>query len=68
MKNNIASKIYFSISDPRFKQMLSDYEREFKEQLSICYLFEKLSLLKTKDMTITEGINRDKGLQLIKKL
>lgn len=68
MKNNIASRIYFSISDPRFKQTLSDYEREFAEQLSICQLFEKLSLLETEDMTITESLSQDKGLQLLKKL
>ena len=64
MKNNIASKIHFRISDSRFKQTLSDYEHEFTEQLSICQLFEKLSLSETEDMTITH----DKRLQLLKKL
>lgn len=68
MKNNIASKIHFSISDPRFRQTLSDYEHEFAEQLSICQLFEKLSLLETEDMTITEGTSHDKGPQLLKKV
>ena len=68
MKNNIASKIYFSVLDPRFKQTLCDYENEFAIQLSICQLFEKLSLLETEDMTIEEDISQDKGLQLLKKL
>ncbi len=67
-KNHIASKVYFNISDPRFKQTLSAYKHEFEEQLSICQLFEKLSLLNTEDMTITEGISHDKELQLLKKL
>lgn len=66
MKNNIASKIYYSISDSRFKQTLSDYEHEFIEQLSICQLFEKLSLLKTEDMVISDSINPTKELQLLK--
>ena len=68
MKNNIASKVYFSISDPRFKQTLSAYEHEFAEQLAICYLFEKLSLLKTENMTITESLSQNKEIQLLKKL
>ncbi len=66
MKNNIASKIYYSISDPRFKQTLSDYEHEFIEQLSICQLFGKLSLLKTEDMVISDSIKPTKELQLLK--
>ncbi len=68
MKNNIASKVYSSISDPRFKQTLSTYEHEFEEQLDICYLFEKLSLLKTENMTITESLSQNKEIQLLKKL
>ncbi len=68
MKKNIASKIYFSISDPRFKQTLSNYEHEFVEQLSNCQLFEKLAILETEDMTITESINQENGLPLLKKL
>ena len=68
MKNNIASKVYFSISDPRFKQTLSAYEQEFAEQLAICYLFEKISLLKTENMTITESISQNKELEILKKL
>ena len=67
MKRHIASKIFFSISDPRFKQALSEREHEIAEQLSICQLFEKLALLKTKDMTITEGFKQDEGFQLLKK-
>ena len=66
MKDNIASKIYFSISDPRFKQTLSEYERELEEQLSICQLFEKIALIKSKDMTITENTETNKGIQLLK--
>ena len=68
MKKNIASKIYFSISDPRFKQTLSNYEHEFVEQLSNCQLFEKLAILETEDMTITESINQENGLPLLKRL
>ena len=58
MKNNIALN----------KQTLFDYEHEFVEQLSICQLFEKLALLKTEDMTITESINQENGLPLLKRL
>ena len=68
MKNNIASKVYLSISDSRFKQTLSAYEHEFAEQLDICYLFEKISLLNTENMTITESLSQNKELQLLKKL
>ena len=58
MKNNIALN----------KQTLFDYEHEFVEQLSICQLFEKLALLKTEDMTITESINQENGFPLLKRL
>ncbi len=66
LKGHIASEVCFSISDPRFIQTLSNYKHKFEEQLSICQLFEKLSLLKTEDMIITEDINQDKNLQLLK--
>ena len=65
LKNQIVSKVYFNISDSKFKQMLATCEQEFSAQLSICQLFEELSLLKTKDMTITKSINQE--LQLLKK-
>ena len=68
MKNHIASKVYFNTSDLKFKQTLSDYEQEWAKQLSICQLFEKLSLSETEDMTITDSINQDKKFQLLKKL
>ena len=58
------SNLYFNISDPTFKQALSNYEYQFEEQLSICQLFEQLSLLASEDMKISQ----DKELQLVKKI
>ncbi len=52
----------------RFKKTLSELEKEFKEQLNICQLFEKLSLLNTEDMIITDDItlNENQSLNLKK--
>lgn len=66
MRHKIVLNVPFKISDPRFKQTLTEYEQAFINQLSVCQLFEKLSLLNTEDMNIIHEMKPNNGFQLLK--
>lgn len=66
LKHQIVSKIPYSVSDPKFKPTLAEYEKDYIEQLAICQLFEKLALSNTEDMNITLEIEDKNELELLK--
>lgn len=55
-----------SVSDDETKRVLTEYEKDFMGQLSICKLFERLALAKTEDMNITHELEEDIKLELLK--
>ena len=66
MRHELILNIPYNISDYEFKKNLAVLENEFKEQLSICQLFENNILLKTFDMNINNNLKINNELILAK--
>ena len=66
MKHKLVLNVRYSILDSRFKIALSEMEKEFLKELSICELFESLALLNTEDMELTPNNPRE-DLKLLRK-
>ncbi len=66
LRHELILNIPYNISDYKFKKILAELENDFKEQLSICQLFENNILFKTVDMNITENLKINNKLILAK--